>query len=195
MERNAKIGTALVGGYLLGRTRKAKLALGLGMFLAGKKMNLDPRQLATTLAKSPVLAGLSDQVRDQLVHATRDAATKTVTNRAGSLADSLQQRTRRLEGADDEDRPADDEDDARAADDADETGEAAEHEEADRDDEPERPAPRRKAAPARGRTAKRPAAARKTAAKATRASGGGRARRTASAGAGKTARGKGARDE
>ncbi|MDX6237683.1 MAG: hypothetical protein QOG10_2498, partial [Kribbellaceae bacterium] len=35
MMTNAKIGTALVGGYLLGRTKKAKLALGLGMFLAG----------------------------------------------------------------------------------------------------------------------------------------------------------------
>src|SRR4051794_35242944 len=96
MTKNAKIGAALVGGYLLGRTKKAKLALGFGMFLLGKKIALDPRQIGRMLADSPVLGSLNDQVRKELVDATRTAATKAVTQRADSLADSLQQRTRVL---------------------------------------------------------------------------------------------------
>ncbi|ROQ66659.1 hypothetical protein EDD93_1067 [Streptomyces sp. 840.1] len=123
MTKNAKIGAALVGGYLLGRTKKAKLALGFGMFLIGKKFDLDPRQLGKTLAASPVLGSLNDQVRKELVDATRTAATKAVTQRAGSLADSLQQRTQALAagpGADDEE-PEEDVEDSTAADDEAET--------------------------------------------------------------------------
>ncbi|OLO34973.1 hypothetical protein PZ61_0233725 [Streptomyces sp. MNU77] len=112
MTKNAKIGAALVGGYLLGRTKKAKLALGFGMFLLGKKIDLDPRQLGRMLADSPVLGSLNDQVRKELVDATKTAATKAVTQRAGSLADSLQQRTQALGAGSgtDEEKP-DEEDD------------------------------------------------------------------------------------
>ncbi|MFH8438984.1 hypothetical protein ACH4A3_27670 [Streptomyces sp. NPDC018007] len=119
MTKNAKIGAALVGGYLLGRTKKAKLALGFGMFLLGKKMDLDPRQLGRMLADSPVLGSLNDQVRKELVDATKTAATKALTQRAGSLADSLQQRTQALgagSAAEDEETGEDEEPkkDARA---------------------------------------------------------------------------------
>lgn len=100
---NAKIGVALVGGYLLGRTRKAKMAIGLGMFLAGRKLNLDPKQLARAVADSPVLSGLGDQARREVVDATKTAATKALTQRANSLADSLHGRTLDLGGG--EDRP------------------------------------------------------------------------------------------
>ena len=54
---NGKIAVAIAGGYLLGRTKKAKLALGLGMLLAGKKITLDPQQLARAVADSPLLSG------------------------------------------------------------------------------------------------------------------------------------------
>lgn len=169
MTKNAKIGAALVGGYLLGRTKKAKLALGLGMFLLGKKVDLDPRRIGRMLADSPVLGSLNDQVRKELVDATRTAATKAVTQRAGSLADSLQQRTQALEaggGAGDDELDEDDE--PRTATD-DEAG-------ADRDEdtgggEKRKRAPRKSTAPAR----KRAGGARKTA-----ASG---ARKTAASGA------------
>ncbi|MFE1368666.1 hypothetical protein ACFW84_31110 [Streptomyces anulatus] len=118
MTKNAKIGAALVGGYLLGRTKKAKLALGFGMFLLGKKIDLDPRQIGRMLADSPVLGSLNDQVRKELVDATRTAATKAVTQRAGSLADSLQQRTQALgagPGADDEQLEEEDDEPRTAA--------------------------------------------------------------------------------
>ncbi|MFB6599812.1 hypothetical protein [Streptomyces diastaticus] len=100
MADNVKIGAALVGGYLLGRTKKAKLAIGFGMFLAGKKLDLDPKKIGGMLVDSPLLGGLSDQVRKDLVGATRTAATNALTQRATSLADSLHERTLRLDDPD-----------------------------------------------------------------------------------------------
>lgn len=97
MMNNAKIGVALVGGYFLGRTKKAKLAIGLGMFLAGRKLSLDPRQLGKLVANSPVLGGLNDQVRRELVDATKSAATTALTQRISGLADSLHDRTVELD--------------------------------------------------------------------------------------------------
>ncbi|MFE3683157.1 hypothetical protein ACFXPM_07915 [Streptomyces sp. NPDC059095] len=98
MNDNAKIGVAVAGGYLLGRTKKARLALGLGMYLAGKKLSLDPKQLRQMVMDNPVLSGLGDQVRTELVGATKSAATAALTRRAGSLADSLRDRTQVLQG-------------------------------------------------------------------------------------------------
>ncbi|WP_031084372.1 hypothetical protein [Streptomyces sp. NRRL WC-3549] len=138
MNGSAKIGTALVGGYLLGRTKKAKLAIGLGMFLAGKKMPLDPKQLGRMLADSPLLGTLNDQVRKELVGATKTAATQALTQRATGLADSLQRRTRELEAPQGED--AGDEEDE-------DPGEEDEHRDAGAGEpDDERPAPRKKAA-------------------------------------------------
>lgn len=93
MTDNIRTGVALVGGYLLGRTKKAKMAIGLGMFLVGKRLDLDPRHVGKLLANSPVLGSLNDQVRRELVEATRSAATAALTQRAEGLADSLHQRT------------------------------------------------------------------------------------------------------
>ncbi|MFI0221950.1 hypothetical protein [Streptomyces lydicus] len=99
MMTNAKIGVALAGGYVLGRTKKAKLAIGLGMYLAGKKLNLDPKQLGKLVANSPVLGPLNDQVRRELVDATKSAATSALTQRMSGLADSLHERTLDLRDA------------------------------------------------------------------------------------------------
>ncbi|MET7802099.1 hypothetical protein [Streptomyces decoyicus] len=145
MMNNAKIGVALVGGYLLGRTKKAKLAIGLGMFLAGKKLNLDPRQLGTLVANSPVLGPLNDQVRKELVDATKSAAGAALTQRMNGLADSLHERTLALDegGTDGAGRAADDADpepEDEPRDDAEDTDDAADAPDA----ESEQPAPHRK---------------------------------------------------
>ncbi|MFG3045028.1 hypothetical protein ACGFZR_08910 [Streptomyces sp. NPDC048241] len=106
MTKNVKIAAALVGGYVLGRTKKAKMAIGLGMFLAGKKLDLDPRRIGTLLAESPALAGLNAQVRKELVETTKAAATEALTKRAAgfadSLTDSLASRTKALDGPQDD---------------------------------------------------------------------------------------------
>jgi len=112
MTGSAKIGVALVGGYLLGRTKKAKMAIGLGMFLAGKKLSLDPRELGKLIANSPVLGTLNDQARKELVDATKTAATTALTKRMGGLADSLHERTLNLDNpAALQDRDEDEEED------------------------------------------------------------------------------------
>ncbi|MFF8744482.1 hypothetical protein [Streptomyces californicus] len=163
MTKNAKIGAALVGGYLLGRTKKAKLALGFGMFLLGKKMDLDPRQIGRMLADSPVLGSLNDQVRKELVDATKTAATKALTQRAGSLADSLQQRTQALGSAPaaDDEEPEEDDEPKKAARSSDRD------EEADGDEKPKR-APRKTASSA----AKSATASRSRSSSGSRSSGG-----------------------
>ncbi|MGA5267545.1 hypothetical protein [Streptomyces lydicamycinicus] len=159
MMTHAKIGVALVGGYLLGRTKKAKMALGLGLFLAGKKLNLDPKQLGTLVANSPVLGPLNDQVRKELVDATKAAAGTALTQRMSGLADSLHERTLALdEGRDmsgETERTADDEEQAPedgTRGDAEDAGGAA--------DDEEKGAPSRKApAAASAKTATKPSAA------------------------------------
>ncbi|MBM9617702.1 hypothetical protein [Streptomyces zhihengii] len=131
MTKNAKIAVALVGGYLLGRTKKAKMAIGLGMFLAGKKLDLDPRRIGKLIAETPALGGLSDQVRKELVEATKSAATQALTQRATGLADSLAQRTKALDAPDDrrdeaeEPEEADRAEDVRDAEDAEDRGDDA----------------------------------------------------------------------
>ena len=147
MMNNAKIGVALVGGYFLGRTKKAKMAIGLGMFLAGQKLNLDPKQLGKLVANSPVLGSLNAQVREELVDATKSAATSALTQRISGLTDSLHERTLDLNDADsDNGRRAEEPADEGPPEDQDEPGDDTEADDAEqRDAEDERPAPRRKA--------------------------------------------------
>ncbi|WP_405774397.1 hypothetical protein [Streptomyces sp. NBC_00859] len=178
MKCNGKIGVALVGGYLLGRTKKAKLAIGLGMFLAGKKLSLDPAQLGRMVADSPVLGSLNSQVRKELVEATKSAATSALTKRATGLADSLHERTL---GLDDPDGPRGKKArDADADDEPDVRDDAGQDDEGDEDDGEEEERPQRRASkPARSTAGKASSGARRT------ASGG--ARKAASASRKKTA--------
>lgn len=150
MTKNAKIGAALVGGYLLGRTKKAKLAVGFGMFLLGKKFDLDPRRIGRMLADSPALGPLNDQVRKELVDATRAAATKAVTQRAGSLAESLQRRTLSLEAG----PAAEDEEPVEETEDTEDAAASDEGAGTDRDEKRNRrTAPRKSAASGAGKAA------------------------------------------
>jgi hypothetical protein len=95
---------------LLGRTKKAKLALGLGMFLAGKKFALDGDALRKALG-SPVISELNGQVREQIVDAARTAAKEALTKRVGGIADSLHERSLALNRAGHEDDLDDAQDD------------------------------------------------------------------------------------
>jgi hypothetical protein len=191
MVTNAKIGTALVGGYLLGRTKKARLALGLGMFLVGRKLRLDPDALRRTLSDTPLLGELNGQVREQIVEATRTAAKGALTKRVGGLADSLHERTLGLRGDVDRDGDRDDaEADGRAG-----SSEAAAEEE--REDAPARRSTRRPAsgagtsrrstAPARRDASRDGRSTTRTAGKAA-AGGAGKATRKATSTARRTAK-------
>ncbi|MEU6805583.1 ABC transporter substrate-binding protein [Streptomyces neyagawaensis] len=91
--KNATIGAAILGGYLLGRTKKGKLALSAGALLAGSKAR--PGQLAGLL-DSPFLSNVTQQVRGELTEAGKAAATQMLTAKADSLAGALHERTEGL---------------------------------------------------------------------------------------------------
>ncbi|RII20410.1 hypothetical protein DSC45_04220 [Streptomyces sp. YIM 130001] len=176
MNGNVKTGVAVVGGYLLGRTKKAKMAIGLGMFLAGRKLSFDPTQIGKLVANSPVLGSLNDQVRKELVDATKTAATGALTKRATGLADSLHERTQALNEppkADDGSGPDED---------------ASEDASSAADDGGEKPAPARKAAAktASAKTSSAKSAATKGTSNAERGSGSGTASKARSASSNRT---------
>lgn len=163
---------AVAGGYLLGRTKKAKLAFAVGSYLVGRRVGLSPGQVLGqglgSLQRSPQFQKLSDQVRGELLTATRAAVTAAANRRLTGLADSLRDRTDALTGEGRRDDGRDDSWDEDAPD------EDAYFDEEDRQED-RRPAPAaprrtakkaapRKAAPPAKKTAKK--AAKKTAEKA-----------------------------
>ncbi|WP_150254165.1 hypothetical protein [Nocardiopsis deserti] len=116
MGDTAKIVAAAVGGYVLGRRKKFKLALGLGLYLGARKLDINPGQLAQGLLKEvsalPVVGELKGQSREQLLNVGRTAAGNIAGKWAGGLADSLNSRTERLrDGAADSDESADEDED------------------------------------------------------------------------------------
>ncbi|MFC0599892.1 ABC transporter substrate-binding protein [Streptomyces palmae] len=91
---NAKIGAAVLGGYVLGRTKKAKLALSIGSLLAGRHIRAG--QLGGALGRAPLLGGVDERVRGELLSAGKAAATSVMTSSAERLADTLHDRTAAL---------------------------------------------------------------------------------------------------
>jgi hypothetical protein len=127
--RTAAVAAAVAGGYLLGRTRKAKLAFAVGSYLVGRGAGLSPGQVLSQglggLRQAPQVQELTDQVRGELLTAGRAAVTAAANRRLTGLADALRDRTDALTGAgrrDDEheDRDRDRNDDAYDRDDEDE---------------------------------------------------------------------------
>ena len=101
MKCGARVALGVAGGYLLGRTKKMKLALMLGGMAAGKKAG-GPGQLLAQgtklLGQSPELTRLTDEIRGRLLDAGKAAAvavatrqvealTERVVGRVGSLTD------------------------------------------------------------------------------------------------------------
>ena len=98
MRTDAKIATAVAGGYLLGRRHKAKLAVGLGLWLTGRRISLDPAHLAGQLAGLPLVRAVRDQIGGELGAVCRKALSGAVTSRADAWAESLGRRTALLRG-------------------------------------------------------------------------------------------------
>ena len=75
MSAAGKVVLGVAGGYVLGRSKKMKLAITLGSMLAGKKLATNPRGLmkqgAELVESNPELSKLSDQIRSQLFDAAR----------------------------------------------------------------------------------------------------------------------------
>ncbi|ALC20005.1 histone protein [Streptomyces pristinaespiralis] len=165
------LAAAVAGGYVLGRTKKGRMALAVGTYLAGRRTGLDPQKLMAqgmkTLKDAPQLAGLGDQVRGELLDAGRQALAATADRKMAGLADVLHERTMRLEGREEADEK--DQRGTETADRADEPEADQEEPEEEQEEQEEQEKPEKKQEPegARGELRSRRAAAGKTAKKAT----------------------------
>jgi hypothetical protein len=91
------LGLALGAGYVLGRTKKLKLAMAMGSLAAGRKMNLSPKGIADLVSQqlqnNPQVKELGDQLRQDLRGAGQAASRAVVERQMGALADRLHSRT------------------------------------------------------------------------------------------------------
>ncbi|MFJ2715678.1 DNA primase [Streptomyces sp. NPDC087437] len=91
------LGLAVGAGYLLGRTKKAKLALAVGSMVAGKKLNLGPRGIAELVNRqmenNPQFKEIGDQLREELRGVGKAASGAMVERQMNALADRLHGRT------------------------------------------------------------------------------------------------------
>ncbi|MFF3359274.1 histone protein [Streptomyces sp. NPDC002917] len=140
MDNQTKVplAAAIVGGYLLGRTKKGKLALSVATYLAGRRFGLEPRQLATEgmrrLGEIPQVAELQDQLKGEFLEAGRKAVTAAATRGVGTLAETLSERTASL-GKKEEEKPKDEEDEEEPKDEEDEKEPEEEEEEPEEEEE------------------------------------------------------------
>ncbi|MFE5262993.1 DNA primase [Streptomyces coelicoflavus] len=175
------LGLAIGAGYLLGRTKKLKLAVAVGTMVAGKKMNLTPKGIAELvsgqLQNNPQFKEIGDQLRTDLRGVGKAASGAMVERQMDALADRLHGRTAEVRdqlsgvaseaagvGSDDS-RDSEDSDDSEDSENS-EYEEPEAHEEPDeRRDEPEERRGERRA-PRRERPARKaPPEARKAAGK------------------------------
>jgi hypothetical protein len=97
MQDALKIGTAALGGYVLGRTKKAKAAIGLALWLTGRGRPRDiARAQAIKLMQSDRGQELLLQMRGPVLAAGRQAALALVEGQAGRLTAGMQKRTEKL---------------------------------------------------------------------------------------------------
>ncbi|MGW9077170.1 hypothetical protein [Streptomyces kronopolitis] len=161
-DKKVTLAAALAAGYVLGRTKKGKLAIGVASMVIGQQ--LSPRELIgqalRKLAATPQAEQLIDQVRGELLESGRAALSATADRSLGNLAGALQKRTSALqepledEEPDEDEEPAEDEDEEFAEDEE----EPSDEEEEGEEDEEEQPSRRRtgKSSAVRARTKKSP---------------------------------------
>jgi hypothetical protein len=98
MNPSTKVGVAVAGGYLLGRTKRARLAIALGSYLLGVK--LDPKALGKEalqqLSQRPEFAKLTGDMRGEMLNVGRAAALAAMNSRIERFATSLDSRTSQL---------------------------------------------------------------------------------------------------
>jgi len=96
------LGLAVGAGYLLGRTKKLKMAVAVGTMVAGKKLNLTPKGIAelvsTQLQNNPQFKEIGDQLRTDLRGVGKAASGAMVERQIGALADRLHGRTAEVRG-------------------------------------------------------------------------------------------------
>src|SRR5690348_11588725 len=93
MSAAGRIGLGVAAGYLLGRTKKMRLAITVGSMLAGQRVATDRagiiRQLGGVVDNNPELAQLRDQITGRMLEAAKSAAIATATSRLEGVTTSL----------------------------------------------------------------------------------------------------------
>ncbi|WP_327323442.1 histone protein [Streptomyces sp. NBC_01210] len=153
------LAAAIVAGYVLGRTKKGKLALSVATYVAGRRFDLDPRQLAAEgmrrLGEIPQVAELQEQLKGEVLDAGRKAVTAAATRGMGTLADTLRDRTA-SSGKKDQEEPEDEEEyeDEEEPEGEEEYEDEEKPEDEEEEEEPEEPEHKR---PQRRRSSRKPA--------------------------------------
>ncbi|MEU1543961.1 histone protein [Actinacidiphila glaucinigra] len=143
------LGAAVLGGYVLGRTKKGRVAFAMATYLAGRRFGLEPQQLlaegAKRLRELPQFADLNEQLRGQALDAGRKALSAVADRKLADLADSLHQRTERIgkgkKAPQDEDGEPED---AYEEEEETEGEEPEDEQEPEEEEEPEKPTHRRR---------------------------------------------------
>ncbi|MBX9365366.1 DNA primase [Streptomyces sp. WAC04114] len=168
------LGLAVGAGYLLGRTKKLKMAVAVGGLVAGKKLNLSPRMVAELLQQqlrnNPQFKEIGDQLREDLRGVGKAASGAMVERQLDALSDRLHGRTAQMRdqltgavpgGREDDEADAEYEDeDEDEEPEEDEPEDSASHEDEEPEDEEpedEESGPAAKKAPAKRPSAKKAA--------------------------------------
>src|SRR5829696_2975436 len=97
---SAKLAAAVIGGYVLGRTKKGGAALALASWLGGNQAGPQAMSMArkglTQVAQSEQVAQIMKQVRGPLMEAAQKAATQAVLSRVTAISDGLTARAQAL---------------------------------------------------------------------------------------------------
>ncbi|MDT7840059.1 DNA primase [Streptomyces justiciae] len=168
------LGLAVGAGYVLGRTKKLKLAFAVGTLVAGKRMQLSPRALADLvsgqLRDNPQFKEIGDQLREDLRGVGKAASGAMVERQIDALADRLHGRTAQVRDQIAGVLPDDEDDEDEGYEENGDEPEAERDEPEQEEPEREEPEPPRKKAAAKKAPAKKTAAkkapAKKSAAKA-----------------------------
>ncbi|WP_405662988.1 DNA primase [Streptomyces sp. RK9] len=103
------VGLAVGAGYLLGRTKKAKLAFAVGTMVAGRRLQLSPGALVGAVTRqlenNPQFKEIGDQLKQDLRGVGKAATGSLLDRQLEGIADRLHDRTLdvrdRLSGATD----------------------------------------------------------------------------------------------
>lgn len=146
-----KVGAAVIGGYLLGRTKKAKAVVGLALWATGNRYRA--RDLArdgmVRLAQNPEVSKMSGELAAPLLAAGRRAALAALEAQTTRLTQGLTDRTSALTDLGEGVVPRGEQDEPEPEAQAETDDEAEAEAEAEPEPEPEQPR-RRPRAPASG---------------------------------------------
>lgn len=95
MDDKLKIAAVLLAGYLLGRTKRMKLALAAAGALAVRELRSNPDLLkaGTSVLASPAVKKLTDELSGRLVEAGKTAVVAAAAKRVDGLVSNLEKRT------------------------------------------------------------------------------------------------------